>query len=423
MDKDFLDFYFNPTKNTEGETELTLGGNGSFDDYITGLLLKQGNMNSNTPGGILKDKNMKPYLRSPVDVPYSKEDVEFLSNKKNVTADDLENMLNPNPKGYKFDINSILKNMSEGKLADNIKNFISDTNKNVSEVVSDSTQDAKGTLSGIGDLIMNSDIAKKSKEKAQARKNTETMNLAPPGQSDANINLSDMIMSDDVIKILNTKPFKPDPIKNAPGGTGDQATGGNKSKEKKSDSKKEDDFEITLKDKPEPPSKIGMILNNLMSESPTFLTEIAKSLLAGKGLVPGIIEGSEKERDVDLATKKAAGAARSQSILDALNQAKAREALRPDEVIENANLYATQLGYPEGSEDYKKAFDEMVRLQVQNSGSGSQLANLITASTLAGGDLSKVGQDFLNNNPMGGNNTNNTNTTNGPEVIKGYTLS
>jgi len=412
MDKDFLDFYFNPTKNSEGETELTLGDNGNFDDYITGLLLKQGNMNSNTPGGVLKDKNMKPYLRSPVEVPYSKEDVEFLSKKKNVTTDDLENMLNPNPKGYKFDINSILKNMSEGKFADNIRN-----------VVSDSTEDVKGTLSGLGDLIMNSDIAKKSREKAQARKNKDTMNLAPPGQGEAGINLSDMIMSDDVIKILNTKPFEPDPIKNSPGGTGDKATGGNKSKEKKSDSKKEDDFEITLKDKPEPPSKIGMILNNLMSESPTFLTEIAKSLLAGKGLVPGIIEGSEKERDVDLATKKAASAAKSQSILDALNQAKAREALRPDEIIENANLYATQLGYPEGSEDYKKAFDEMVRLQVQNSGSGSQLANLITASTLAGGDLSKLGQDFLNNNPMGGNNTNNTNTTNGPEVIKGYTLS
>tara|TARA_R110000851_G_scaffold113221_1_gene237746 strand:+ start:1836 stop:3062 length:1227 start_codon:yes stop_codon:yes gene_type:complete len=408
MDKDFLDFYFNPTKNTEGETELTLGNNGSFDDYITGLLLKQGNMNSNTPGGVLKDKGLASFNfpkgtnRSmkkvtfdsplgPIDVPENALDNSFISNVLTKGLD-MGEALKAQLLGAGEEIQSAGERKTEKKFDGAPPGRKEEALKKKKEI------NDKSSTPEIYDI----------------RAMLEELNIVPTEddfkkQKEAN----------ERIRLLNTPS-------NSPGGTGDKATGGNKSKEKKSDSKKEDDFEITLKDKPEPPSKIGMILNNLMSESPTFLTEIAKSLLAGKGLVPGIIEGSEKERDVDLATKKAAGAARSQSILDALNQAKAREALRPDEVIENANLYATQLGYPEGSEDYKKAFDEMVRLQVQNSGSGSQLANLITASTLAGGDLSKVGQDFLNNNPMGGNNTNNTNntnTTNGPEVIKGYTLS
>jgi len=422
MDKDFLDFYFNPTKNSEGETELTLGNNGSFDDYITGLLLKQGDMNSNTPGGVLKDKGLASF-NFPEDA-----NQPIQTDKDESTLEKMFNLFNSNPVSvpslYKrFIDNDALKNTSQKIISDTLTKGL------------DMGEALKAQLLGAGEEIQSAGERKTEKKfdgaapgrKEEALKKKKEINdkSSTPAMYDIRAMLEELNIvpteddfkkqkeANERIRLLNTPS-------NSPGGTGDKATGGNKSKEKKSDSKKEDDFEITLKDKPEPPSKIGMILNNLMSESPTFLTEIAKSLLAGKGLVPGIIEGSEKERDVDLATKKAASAAKSQSILDALNQAKAREALRPDEVIENANLYATQLGYPEGSEDYKKAFDEMVRLQVQNSGSGSQLANLITASTLAGGDLSKLGQDFLNNNPMGGNNTN---TTKGPEVIKGYTLS
>jgi len=114
---------------------------------------------------------------------------------------------------------------------------------------------------------------------------------------------------------------------------------------------KPDGPDIVLKDKPEPPSKIGKIMNKLLAKD-DFLLDLGSRLMKGEGLFPGAIEAAKTQKEAD---KSAAATALS----NILTQATIKEKLKGTDLMREADAYAlkTSGGKP-GSDAYNKAYTQ-----------------------------------------------------------------
>jgi len=114
---------------------------------------------------------------------------------------------------------------------------------------------------------------------------------------------------------------------------------------------KPDGPDIVLKKKPEPPSKIGKIMNKLLAKD-DFLLDLGSRLMKGEGLFPGAIEAAKTQKEAD---KSAAATALS----NILTQATIKEKLKGTDLMREADAYAlkTSGGKP-GSDAYNKAYTQ-----------------------------------------------------------------
>jgi len=114
---------------------------------------------------------------------------------------------------------------------------------------------------------------------------------------------------------------------------------------------KPDGPDIVLKKKPEPPSKIGKIMDKLLTKD-DFLLDLSSRLMKGEGLFPGVVEAAKTQKEAD---KSAAATALS----NILTQATIKEKLKGTDLMREADAYALkQSGGEPGSAAYNKAYTQ-----------------------------------------------------------------
>lgn len=114
---------------------------------------------------------------------------------------------------------------------------------------------------------------------------------------------------------------------------------------------KPDGPDIVLKKKPEPTSKIGKIMDKLLTKD-DFLLDLGSRLMKGEGLFPGAIEAAKTQKEAD---KSAAATALS----NILTQATIKEKLKGTDLMREADAYALkQSGGEPGSAAYNKAYTQ-----------------------------------------------------------------
>jgi len=365
-------------RNDNGEIDLDISKDGNFSDYLTGLLYKQGELINNNPGGIMKNKNMSNYKTS-------KDQNKSLVSKFGGKL--------PKPRDISLPFNLTVQDLL------NFKDAPIETvaNSSFAKSLASGYDDVKGTTSQVIENIKNSDYMKDSKEVAQNRKNKQTMNTAPPGEGDATVTLSDMIMSDGVIDLLNTKPFEKGKYKGpmeifgneltydqdggivplykaSEGGRGDGNKETQKRKtdpdspqnKKKEDSKKKETTEKKTEEKEQ--GLMSKIMNGLMS-NPEFGLTVAESLMSGGGLMPGITKGARAQTAVN--------AAKAQAEIDNLLKKSQMDKnnMGPDEIL-IADSYARRFGEP-GSREYEAKFTQAIELQITKEDNGLSMTDAI----------------------------------------------
>jgi hypothetical protein len=407
-------------KNDTGEVELDISKDGNFSDYLAGLMYKQGNLINNAPGGIFKDKNMSNYKtgenqnKSLVskyggNLPQPRD----ISLPFGLTVQDL---LNLSPEKIMKGSKEVAKEVGQGFIdsipakliydvaTDNPANNTSKAFRSLGtdfyNSLASGYDDVKGTTNQVIENIKNSDYMKDSKEVAQNRKNKETMNTAPPGRGNAAVSLSDMIMSDGVIGLLNSKPFAKKPMSRidalkamtSDDAYTDQGIGNLKTEKDKP--KKETKTEKKTEEKEQ--GLMSKIMNGLMS-NPEFGLTVAESLMSGGGLMPGITKGARAQTAVN--------AAKAQAEIDNLLKKSQMDKnnMGPDE-ISIADSYARRFGEP-GSKEYEAKFTQAIELQITKEDNGESVSDIIKAASYLGdsGTMTQKLKEKLNNTSTTGN--------------------
>tara|TARA_B110000858_G_C17723687_1_gene436544 strand:- start:27 stop:1199 length:1173 start_codon:yes stop_codon:yes gene_type:complete len=344
-------------KNDTGEVELDISKDGNFSDYLAGLMYKQGNLINNAPGGIFKDKNMSNYKTSE-------------NQNKSLVSDFGGNI--PKPRDISLPFGFTIQDLL------NFKNAPIETvaNSSFAESLASGYNDVKGTTSQVIENIKNSDYMKDSKEVAQDRKNKETMNAGPPGRGDATVTLSDMIMSDGVIDLLNSKPFAKKPMSRIDAlkaMTSDDAytdQGIANLKTEKDKPKKETKTEKKTEEKEQ--GLMSKIMNGLMS-NPEFGLTVAESLMSGGGLMPGITKGARAQTAVN--------AAKAQAEINNLLKKSQMDKNNRIKELSLADSYARSYGEP-GSPEYDSKFSEYLYLNVKDDDDEESMTDVIKGGAM-----------------------------------------
>jgi len=188
------------------------------------------------------------------------------------------------------------------------------------------------------------------------------------------------------------------PKANEPGGKGG------------STEEKLNDFEIELKDKPEPPSKVKMLLNKMM-EKDDFLMDLGLRLMQGEGLFPAGIKAAKAQKAADQAEA-------ATTIANLLTEATIKDKLKGTNQMRNADKYASFFSDDPDSPEYKKAFKKYLEMDLDSSKDGadlSDLGNILIASAIANkGEIDETLINQLLKNVMP------TGDQGGPNIEKEY---
>ena len=139
---------------------------------------------------------------------------------------------------------------------------------------------------------------------------------------------------------------------------------------------KADGPDIKLKKKPKPPSKIDMLMRNLMTKD-DFLMDLGARLMKGEGLFPGAIEATK--------TQKAADASEAAAALQTeLTKSLIRERGKPVDVIEIADIEARAVADPtENPKAYEAALLKSIKRQTTNTPGAANIDTLMMLSMMS----------------------------------------
>tara|TARA_R100001591_G_scaffold32686_4_gene43703 strand:- start:12216 stop:13445 length:1230 start_codon:yes stop_codon:yes gene_type:complete len=379
----------------DGELVLTLDDDFNLStDALRTLGLDTYGAKKNTPGGILKDSNLAPFIfpagtNNPLkmamdnlsdktynamlpDVPEPLSDQEL----KDIELKKLEKELNPSNAIDEF-INRTINPMKEfltEDLMDMIKN--PDGMDLLNRLLPDDLREdiLKEKNKTMIDGVPGSTDNKDSKSDIKIKEIIEQ--LIPPTKKK---NLSDL---EEELKKFNEKNR---------GKKGDDTTdSGNRDLAKQMEENAKKQTEV----KPEKPkSKIEKIMDGLLSKD-DFLMDLGLSLMQGEGLFPGVVKAAKAQKAAD----KSEAASKLQT---ELAESLIKSRLAPADVLQIAQIEAANVNPDPNSQEYKDALSaSIIRQTTKADDDDLSVTDLMTLSLYAGEDLQKIAKDRLSSDTI-----------------------
>ena len=379
----------------DGELVLTLDDDFNLStDALRTLGLDTYGAKKNTPGGILKDSNLAPFIfpagtNNPLkmamdnlsdktynamlpDVPEPLSDQEL----KDIELKKLEKELNPSNAIDEF-INRTINPMKEfltEDLMDMIKN--PDGMDLLNRLLPDDLREdiLKEKNKTMIDGVPGSTDNKDSKSDIKIKEIIEQ--LIPPTKKK---NLSDL---EEELKKFNEKNR---------GKKGDDTTdSGNRDLAEQMEENAKKQTEV----KPEKPkSKIEKIMDGLLSKD-DFLMDLGLSLMQGEGLFPGVVKAAKAQKAAD----KSEAASKLQT---ELAESLIKSRLAPADVLQIAQIEAANVNPDPNSQEYKDALSaSIIRQTTKADDDDLSVTDLMTLSLYAGEDLQKIAKDRLSSDTI-----------------------
>jgi len=375
----------------DGELVLTLDDDFNLStDALRTLGLDTYGAKKNTPGGILKDSNLAPFIfpegtNNPLkmaldnmstnnfnamlpDVPEPLSDQEL----KDIELKKLEKELNPP---------GLLDEFMDRTIGP-IKEFFTE---DLMDIIKEGGDDGKNLIINLLPQDLKEDIL---------REKNKTMIKGVPGRDDkkdsSDIKIKEIIDAivpppkkkklEDLEKDL--KKFNEENR----GKKGDDTTdSGNRDLAKQMEENAKKQTEV----KPEKPkSKIEKIMDGLLSKD-DFLMDLGLSLMQGEGLFPGIVKAAKTQKAVD---KSEAASKLQTELAESLIESR----LAPADVLQIAQIEAANVNPDPNSQEYKDALSaSIIRQTTKADDDDLSTKDLITLGLFAGEDLQKIAQDRL----------------------------
>tara|TARA_R100000697_G_scaffold123355_2_gene155674 strand:- start:476 stop:1705 length:1230 start_codon:yes stop_codon:yes gene_type:complete len=379
----------------DGELVLTLDDDFNLStDALRTLGLDTYGAKKNTPGGILKDSNLAPFIfpagtNNPLkmamdnlsdktynamlpDVPEPLSDQEL----KDIELKKLEKELNPSNAIDEF-INRTINPMKEfltEDLMDMIKN--PDGMDLLNRLLPDDLREdiLKEKNKTMIDGVPGSTDNKDSKSDIKIKEIIEQ--LIPPTKKK---NLSDL---EEELKKFNEKNR---------GKKGDDTTdSGNRDLAKQMEENAKKQTEV-IPEKPK--SKIEKIMDGLLSKD-DFLMDLGLSLMQGEGLFPGVVKAAKAQKAAD----KSEAASKLQT---ELAESLIKSRLAPADVLQIAQIEAANVNPDPNSQEYKDALSaSIIRQTTKADDDDLSVTDLMTLSLYAGEDLQKIAKDRLSSDTI-----------------------
>jgi len=377
----------------DGELVLTLDDDFNLStDALRTLGLDTYGAKKNTPGGILKDSNLAPFIFPEGTNNALKMAIDNLSDKTyNAMLPDVPEPLS-DQELKDIELKKLEKELNPPGLLDEFKDrtinpMLEFFTEDVMDIIKEGADDGRNLLINL--------LPQDLKESILKEKN-KTMIEGVPGKGDkkdsSDIKIKEII--DAIVpppKKKNLKDLEEDLKKfneENRGKKGDDTTdSGNRDLAEQMEQNAKKQTEV----KPEKPkSKIEKIMDGLLSKD-DFLMDLGLSLMQGEGLFPGVVKAAKAQKAAD----KSEAASKLQT---ELAQSLIKSRLAPADVLQIAQIEAANVNPDPNSQEYKDALSaSIIRQTTKADDDDLSVTDLMTLSLYAGEDLQQIAKDRLAN--------------------------